>query len=121
MLSVRRKSHPLASKVDKELQMNIDDIKLYLKAKQQQKIGKIITVVAILFIALYVVLLFLGISTEFVEPIVIGVFIGAVWINNGTLGWWNVSKNQLIEVIEHQINSDPEAMKYLSKEAMDNG
>lgn len=46
--------------------------------------------------------------------VVISVFIGALVNANGSSFISHVTRSQLLKIIERQINSDPEAIKYVA-------
>ena len=94
--------------------MNLEDVRIYSKAKRQLKIGKYILSLAIIVMVISIAWMFTGVDSDWAKITAITAFIVALLSQNGFLGWGIVSQSQLIEIIERQINCDPEAIKYLS-------
>jgi hypothetical protein len=90
------------------------EIDIYLEAKQQSKANKAMTVISILALITFVALRLLDISNAYLDVVVISVFIGALVNANGSSFISHVTRSQLLKIIERQINSDPEAIKYVA-------
>ena len=95
--------------------MEEKDIRTYLKARTQGRRRKIATLFAILTIVLYVVLRIYGFNSIYINAVALGAFLGSVILNSDLFGWGNVTRGELLSIIERQISKDPEALKSISQ------
>ena len=96
--------------------MDSKDLDRYLMAKRQQRLANYISLVATALAVGAGVLLYLGIEPGASKAILIGSAIGLV-LANSEFGLHGavVSRQSLLEIIESQINRDPEALSYIAK------
>mgnify|MGYP000402384407 CR=1 FL=1 len=90
------------------------DIDLYLKAKRQSKVRKNILIMCILMLIIWIALRLLGVNNTMLDIIAISIFIGGLVNADGGSFSSFVPKSKLLEIIERQINSEPEAIKYVA-------
>lgn len=89
------------------------DIETFLAAKRQESIRQRIHIAVIGVVLIYVVFLFLGLNPPFAGYIVSGIIVGALSFDLS--GWSKPTTTDLLEVIERQINSDPNAIRLLAE------
>ncbi|MBE0365494.1 hypothetical protein PULV_b0075 [Pseudoalteromonas ulvae UL12] len=91
------------------------DIDLYLKAKRQLKIRRNILIMCILMLIIWIALRLFGINNTTLDIVAVSIFMGGlVNADGGSF----VPKSKLLEIIERQINSDPEAIKYVGSKTL---
>ncbi len=93
--------------------MNERDIDIYLRAKHQQKLARLVAIAAIFLTIFYIALRIIGVDFQYMDAIFGGLVIGALSFNFGS--WSNVSNRDLLSLIERQINKDPKAIEILSR------
>ncbi len=92
-----------------------NDINLYLEAKRQVRIAKKVTILCIAALVAWIFLKVLGFDGVYFDIAAIVIFTaGLVHADGGRYSSY-VTKAKLLEVIERQINNDPEAIKYINK------
>ena len=79
--------------------------KLLLKVKQQQKIKKSITVVALALLILQLGFIALGLNHPYENSVVWGLLGGSIFVNGELFG---ITKNQLVSELEKVINESVE-------------
>ena len=94
--------------------MDRKDTDLYLLAKRQVEIGKVVVVFCIAVLLIGIALRAFGISNIYLDFIMAGLVIGGIVTADGGSFRNRVSKAALLEIIERQINTDPEAIRYVS-------
>jgi hypothetical protein len=91
------------------------DIDLYLRAKQQSKIRKNILLLCVLVLSIWILLRFFGVNNITLDYVTVGLLFGFLVDAHGS-GFSPISfvpNSKLLEIIERQINSDPESLKYV--------
>jgi hypothetical protein len=98
--------------------MDSKDVERYMLAKRQQRFTACITVAALLICVAAAVLLYLGIAPSISKAVVIGSAAGLL-LANSEFGLYGtvVSRQALLEIIENQINRDPDALAYLARKS----
>ena len=98
--------------------MDSKDVERYVVAKRQQRFAIYITIVALLICVAAAVLLYLGIAPSGAKVVLIGSAVG-ILLANSEFGLYGavVSRQTLLEIIENQINRDPDALAYLAKKS----
>ncbi|WP_067522817.1 hypothetical protein [Endozoicomonas ascidiicola] len=97
--------------------MNQNSINTFVRAKHQQKLSKVITLLSIVIILFYIGTLFLSFHIDNIEVLVMGFFVFSILANSDIPKYsFLVNKNELLNIIEEEINSDAEAIELLSKE-----
>ncbi|MDP5213461.1 hypothetical protein ORJ66_10450 [Pseudoalteromonas tunicata] len=92
-----------------------NDIELFLKAKRQLKIRRNILILCIVSLITWIALRFIGISHTYLDFVVLAVFLGGLVNADGGAFFAFIPKSKLLDIIERQINKDPEAIKYIAK------
>lgn len=90
------------------------DIDLYLEAKRQSKVRRYFLICCILMLVIWISLRLLGINNTLLDITAVSIFIAGLANADGGSFISFVPKSKLIEIIERQINSDPEAIKYVA-------
>ena len=90
------------------------DIDLYLEAKRQSKVRRNILILCILMLIIWIGLRFFGVNNTSLDIAVVSIFIGGLVNADGGSFISFVTKSKLLDIIERQINSDPEAIKYVA-------
>jgi len=98
--------------------MDSKDVERYLIAKRQQRFSTCITIAALLVCVAAGVLLYLGIAPSVSKAVLMGSAAG-VLLANSEFGLYGaaVSRQSLLEIIENQINRDPDALAYLARKS----
>jgi hypothetical protein len=98
--------------------MDGSDLEKYVTAKRQLRFAAYITVVAVLICVGAGALLYLGIAPSVSKAVLIGSAVGLL-LANSEFGLYGavVSRRTLLEIIEKQINRDPDALAYLAKKS----
>jgi hypothetical protein len=98
--------------------MDHRDLDIYLRAKLQHKRATVISIFALVVAAGAGALLIFGVTGPLVKGVLLGSIVGAVVVNN-EFGLFSavVTKRALLQVIENQINRDPDAIAYLARKA----
>jgi hypothetical protein len=95
--------------------INEKDIDLYLRAKNQSKIRKNILISGFLVLIIWIGLRLFGVNNITLDSVTVGLLFTFLVNSDGSgvspISF--VSKSKLLEIIERQINSDPEALKYV--------
>ena len=96
--------------------MNDFDIKMYLKAKKQSKIDKKITLVAVAIALLSFIVKFLFVDSPFLNLNIFGALLTLFLINCDfhIIGIRNITKDDLLGVIERAINADVKTIERTS-------
>lgn len=94
--------------------MDKQDVLKYLRAKKQEKMRYIVTLASIVTLVLYILLRLNFVEFPYMDALAAGVFLGGVLGNSDIIKWGNITKSELLDIIERQVNSDPEALKYFS-------
>ncbi|MGI1679206.1 MAG: hypothetical protein K6L75_10770 [Cellvibrionaceae bacterium] len=93
--------------------MEPKDIDLFIKAKRKTMIPSILTGISLVLFSCIIVLDFMGIeysNTKTILTWAISLYLFAF----GAGKWAFVSRKELINIIERQINNDAEALSYLA-------
>ena len=97
--------------------MDEKNINTFNRAKRQQQLSKKITLISIFIIVFYIVSLFLSFNIPYMEPIVIAVFFGSILVNSDISPYsFIVKKSELLDIIEDQINNDPQTLEFIAKQ-----
>ena len=95
--------------------INEKDIDLYLRAKNQSKIRKNILISGFLVLIIWIGLRLFGVNNITLDSVTV-VLLFTFLVNSDGSGVSPISfvfNSKLLEIIERQINSDPEALKYV--------
>lgn len=96
--------------------MDSKDLDRYVVAKRQQQFAACITVLALVLGVGAGVLLYLGIGPPVAKAVLIGSGVGLLLANSEFgLHGAPVSRRALLEIIQNQINRDPDAIEYLAR------
>lgn len=93
--------------------MTNKDIDIFLAAKRRETLHRHIDVAAVGVILLFVVALFLGLHIPFSGSIIAGIVVGTLGFNLGN--WSKPTTSDLLDVIERNINQNPEAILLLAE------
>jgi hypothetical protein len=95
--------------------MDKNDVESYLTAVSNMKAQTYLSVTLVFVLAVSVVFLWLGYENEFVVALV-WVSLGylVIYCSEFLLGY-PVNKRQLLRILKRQIDSDPQAVQYLSQ------
>ncbi|MBL4822791.1 MAG: hypothetical protein JKX90_04615 [Colwellia sp.] len=94
--------------------INEKDIDLYLEAKRQSKVRINILILCVLMLIIWIGLRFFGVNNTTLDIAAVSIFIGVLVNADGGSFISFIPKLKLLEIIERQINSDPEAIKYVA-------
>ena len=96
--------------------MNESDVQKFLKAKQKMKYRKLAIWLPVVLILVYGIII---IFTDFSSPYLNALLVGAVFTGflNGTgqLDKNDITRDELLDMIERQINSNETALKLMLK------
>jgi hypothetical protein len=92
------------------------DIEVFIKAKRGTLIPNVATGLAVLLFFSVVVLEYMGINHDLTATLLTWAAV-LYFAAFGTSKWAYVSRQQLINVIERQINNDPKALEYLANKS----
>lgn len=95
--------------------INENDIELFLKAKRQLKIRRNILILCILSLITWIALRFAGINHTYLDTAALAVFFAGLANADGGAFFAFIPKSKLLEIIERQINNDPQAIKYIAQ------
>lgn len=93
--------------------MNEGDIQLYLRAKDRWSYGNLVVHIANFLGLLAISSLFIPVLNEFT----IHLFLAAIFIGTSTYGVGSrsyVTRKQLLEILERQVNSDPDSLAFIA-------
>jgi hypothetical protein len=94
--------------------MELREIDLFLKAKRQWRYARRATQVALALVMLALVLLLAGFDSGWIWGLMGGAALGGLGANSELLANWGVvTRAELLDLIEAQINRDPEALRHL--------
>lgn len=100
--------------------MEEKDVLTYLKAKNQSRARRIALSALVALICLYILLKFQNFTFPFMDWMAAGAFLMTLLLNSDYVGWDNVTKKELLSIIEKQVNEDPEAQRVIAaKQAAD--
>lgn len=94
--------------------MEEQDVLTYLRAKNQSRARRIALSALIALICLYILLKFQSFTFPFMDWMAAGAFLMTLLLNSDYVGWDNVTKKQLLSIIERQVNNDPDAQRIIA-------
>ena len=96
--------------------MDINDIALYLRAKRQLQLSRMISVGLLIATGISGAAIVLGYDASYLRAAFWGCFISLLIEGRDLFGPERfVSRGRLLKIIESQINRDPEAVRYLAE------
>ena len=93
--------------------MEDKDIDAFIKAKKELAISELLTVATMLPLAVLMFINGSGIGSQFEFPLIMLAFCLLVF-SHGSSKWVAITRRQLIDIIERQINRDPVALQRLA-------
>jgi hypothetical protein len=95
--------------------METKDIDIFLKAKKQQKRIHLAYIISVILVVLFLALKAIDYEHDYIvdTALILSVFIMFLYSKYSS-DKYDVTRNELINVIENFINSDAEALEYIS-------
>lgn len=90
------------------------EIDIYLDAKRQLKVRKMILTLCVVMLIVFVGLRLMDFSHVYLDIAILSVFIAGLLNADGGSLITYASKSKLLKIIERQINSDPTAIQYIA-------